>query len=288
MPPLTSKTITRLDPALPLLWRDGETLQFGVDGDVRVRVDAPWVELLLARMANGFRRVSFDVIAHGAGAPHRQARALLARVEPLLVDEEISYRAAWVESIDHVDGRDEYRMREALADEGVSLGRRESREDVGVILVQGAAAALQFARYLREDTTHLPVAFERGRTTVGPLVVPGRSACLACRDGHERDRDPAWPRLHTQLIGRGAGPISAARVAEAATLAARLLSDAAEVGTYAEVSATRGRSWRSVSFHEDCRCRVPSSRSPRGTSTAPVRLDQPSETRTATAFARPA
>lgn len=288
MSPLSSTTITRLDPAVPLLWRDGDTLQLGVDGDVRLTVDAPWIEPLLARMAGGFRLAAFDVIAHGVGAPRQEARALLGRLRPLLVEDVDVGGAAWVESIDIFDGRSEYRMREALIDEGVAQGSRSSRHDVGVILVEGAAAALQFARYLRDDTAHIPVSFERSRFTVGPLIVPGATPCLACRDAHERDRDAAWPRLHAQLIGRSAGTVSTAHVAEAAAMVARLLSSAAAPGEFVEVSESRGRVWRSVTFHEECRCRDLSSRSPRGTATElapPAPLSAPTTPR---AYARPA
>ncbi len=288
MPPLTPKTLTRLDPAVPLLWRDGRTIQFGDDGDLRIDVGEPWVEPLLTRMATGFRRAGFDVVAHAVGAPRDEARMLLARLQDRLVDDPVAPRAAWVESIDIADARCEYRMREALADEGVPGGDRGRPDHVGVILVEGAAAALQLARYLREDVPHLPVAIERGRTTVGPLVLPGASPCLSCRDGHARDRDPAWPRMHAQLVGRGAGVISAARIGEAATLAARLLRQPDAGGASVEVSADGERVWRSVTFHAECRCRDLSSPSPRGSATAPVPLDRPSATTRVRAFARPA
>jgi hypothetical protein len=286
MSPLSPKTITRLDPGVPLLWRDSETLQVGVDGDVRLPVDAPWVVPLLTRMAEGFRMNSFDVIAHGAGAPRREAQMLLARLRPLLIDDAATTRAAWVESVGMADGRCEYRMREALADEGVEPGDRSNPQDCGVILVQGAAAALHLARYLRDDISHLPVALERGRTTVGPLVIPGETPCLTCRDGHERDRDPAWPRLHAQLIGRSPGPVGTARIAEAAALAARLLAVDAADGSFVEISESGGRVWRSVGFHAECRCRAQPSRSPRENATAPAPPAPPSATTTATASAR--
>jgi hypothetical protein len=288
MPPLSPKTITRLDPAVPVLWRDGETLQLGVDGEIRLHADSTWVEPLLTRMAAGFRMSSFDVIAHGVGAPRQEARKLLDRLRPLLVDDLEVASAVWVESIDLGDARCEYRMREALNDEGVRRGDRSAPSDIGVVLIEGAAAALQFARYLREDTRHLPVSFERGRMTVGPVVLPGVSPCLACRDLHERDRDPAWPRMHAQLIGRSAGAIGAARIAEAAALVARLLAERQSPGGFVEVSESRGRVWRSVTFHEECRCRDLSSRSPRGTGTVPVPLALPSAPTTPPAYARPA
>lgn len=286
MSPLTPATTTRLDPAVPLLWRDGETLQIGIEGTLRIAASEPWVERLVARMAAGFRRPSFDVIAHAAGAPRAEARLLLARLEPLLVDDPQTPRAAWVESIHLLDGRCEYRMRDALRDEGVEEGSRQDPAHIGVVLVEGAAAALQFGRYLREDISHLPVAFEPGRTTVGPLVVPGSSPCLTCRDRAQVDRDAAWPRMHAQLIGRAAGPISAARIAGAATLVARLLSETGSSGSIVEVSAEGRREWRSVLFHEECRCREQSFLSLPGSETAPAPLVPQSATRTATAYAR--
>ncbi len=35
--------------------------------------------------------------------------------------------------------------------------------------------------------------------SVGPLVVPGRTACLRCEDLHRLERDPVWPELLLQL-----------------------------------------------------------------------------------------
>lgn len=286
MSPLTPKTTTRLDPAVPLLWRDGETLQIGIEGTLRIAATEPWVERLVGRMAAGFRRSGFDVLAHAAGAPRADARMLLARLEPLLIDDPVAPRAAWVESIDVLDGRSEFRMRDALLDEGVAAGRREEPRDIGIVLVEGAAAALQFARYLRDDTMHLPVSWERGTTTIGPLIIPGETPCLTCRDEHERDRDAAWPRMHAQLIGRSAGPISAARVADAATLVAQLLAETASPGSFVEVSGDGRRAWRSVTFHAECRCRERSFLSLPGTATVPAPLDPQSVTTTTREYAR--
>jgi hypothetical protein len=285
--PLTPPILTTLDPSAPLLWRDERTLQLGDDDGMLIEADAAWVELLLSRLRTGFRRGSFDVIAHTAGAPRDAARALLARLEPVLRDEPPVPRPAWVESIGIDDGRSEYRIREALADEGVSLVDHGRRPGVGVVLVRGAAAALHFARHLREDTPHLPVSFEPGRVTIGPLVTPGESACLACRDAHATDLDPAWPLLHTQMIGRDPGPIRAAQVAEAGRLAALLLvGDGSGDGRVVRVSADGSRVWRSVTFHEECRCRDPWSPSRRGTSTERALHALPISPTTARAFAR--
>jgi bacteriocin biosynthesis cyclodehydratase domain-containing protein len=54
-------------------------------------------------------------------------------------------------------------------------------------------------RWTAAGVPHLPVLLRDGVAIVGPLVVPGRTACLACVEAHRRDRDPAWPVLAAQL-----------------------------------------------------------------------------------------
>jgi bacteriocin biosynthesis cyclodehydratase domain-containing protein len=46
---------------------------------------------------------------------------------------------------------------------------------------------------------HLAVGVRGQVAVVGPLVVPGRTACLQCVYLHRVDRDPAWPALAAQL-----------------------------------------------------------------------------------------
>ncbi len=57
---------------------------------------------------------------------------------------------------------------------------------------------------------HLVVGVCETGGAVGPLVVPGRSACLRCLDLSRTDRDPAWPVVQAQLrAGRSVLPIPA-------------------------------------------------------------------------------
>lgn len=286
MPPLTPLILTRLAPHAPLLLRDDGTVQFGIDGAPTVRADEEWIEPLLRRLRAGFRRSSFDVIAHAAGAPRAAARDLLAMLEPLLVDDPPPLPRVWVEAGAVRDARCAHRLREALADERVAAGDLTRADDVAVIVLPGTAAALQLAPYLRDDIPHLPIAVERRRAVVGPLVVPGRTPCLACRDGHARDRDPAWPLLHAQMIGRDPGPVSVALIAGAGAAAAALLAAGPAASTVVTLAADGSRATTEVPFHEGCRCREPSSRSPRGSATAPARPDRPTSPSSATGFAQ--
>lgn len=56
--------------------------------------------------------------------------------------------------------------------------------------------------WMRDSVPHLLVRVSEGHATVGPFVVPGRTACLRCLDGHATDADPSWPLLVTQYAAR--------------------------------------------------------------------------------------
>jgi bacteriocin biosynthesis cyclodehydratase domain-containing protein len=58
--------------------------------------------------------------------------------------------------------------------------------------------------WVREGTPHLLLRFTEGHATLGPYVVPGRTACLRCVDAHHTDTDPAWPLLVRQYAAASA------------------------------------------------------------------------------------
>ena len=61
------------------------------------------------------------------------------------------------------------------------------------------------AGLLADGVPHLAAAAGEAIGIVGPLVLPGRSACLHCLDLARAGRDPAWPLVLAQLIGRQPG-----------------------------------------------------------------------------------
>ena len=74
------------------------------------------------------------------------------------------------------------------------------RPDLVVLAPREGAAEPQIGdRLLRADTPHLLVSVRETTAVVGPLVVPGESACLRCLDLRRSDRDPDWPLIAAQL-----------------------------------------------------------------------------------------
>jgi hypothetical protein len=135
----------------------------------------------------------------------------------------------------------------------------------------------------RDRVAHLPVRLRDGTGVVGPLVLPGRSACLGCVELHRCARDPGWPAVTAQLVGRPGRGGAAAAAATAALGVAQVLAtlDVAGgggaaappvLGATLELDLVGGELLRRVwSAHPDCTCGAPPSaracepRSERGT-----------------------
>jgi hypothetical protein len=141
-----------------------------------------------------------------------------------------------------------------------------TRPDVAVLAPVTAIAPGLTDELLRAGVPHLSAGVRERTGVVGPLVVPGRSACLRCLDLHRTDRDPAWPHVAAQLAGAAGSAVQpcdtvlATAVASQAALQVLLLVDGEASppsldGTL-EISLddgrTRRRSWRP---HHACGCR---------------------------------
>jgi bacteriocin biosynthesis cyclodehydratase domain-containing protein len=121
------------------------------------------------------------------------------------------------------------------------------------------------ASLMREQIPHLAAAADEAIGIVGPLVVPGRTACLRCMDLARTDRDPAWPIILAQLAGREPdplacdAPLAAAVAAHAAAQALAFIDRPSETGAVANGTLElvlpswqwRRRTWPP---HPDCGC----------------------------------
>ena len=115
------------------------------------------------------------------------------------------------------------------------------------------------------SVAHLTAAASEAIGLVGPLVMPGRTACLSCVDMARTDRDPAWPLILAQACGQTPHPpactavLTAAVAAQAAAQALAFLDQSTVMA--AVINGTlelvlpdwqwRRRSWAP---HPQCRC----------------------------------
>ncbi|GLW56251.1 ThiF family adenylyltransferase [Kitasatospora phosalacinea] len=127
-------------------------------------------------------------------------------------------------------------------------------------------AAVDAQELMRAGIPHLYTGVLEHLGVVGPLVVPGASACGSCATLARRDEDEAWPRLLAQLIDEGPGRARlpacdgavAAAVAGLAALHVQLYLDGApppSVDGWCELSAADGMVRRlRLRSHPDCGC----------------------------------
>jgi len=73
-----------------------------------------------------------------------------------------------------------------------------ARPDLVVLAPAHGMARSAAHGLVREGVPHVVGLVEGTTAVVGPLVLPGRSACVQCTDLHRTERDPAWPRLIAQ------------------------------------------------------------------------------------------
>lgn len=70
------------------------------------------------------------------------------------------------------------------------------------------------------DVPHLAVAAAGPQAVIGPLVLPGATSCLRCRDLHLADADPSWSRVAVQWAMHRAVPVASGLAQLAGTWAA--------------------------------------------------------------------
>jgi bacteriocin biosynthesis cyclodehydratase domain-containing protein len=286
------------------VWRDEDTVQIGVDPDRAIAVTGMSHAAGVIRLLDGSRdraEVVAEATRRGVPAamtervmtvlaaagvlidyPARLLRSVPAelrrRLLPVLAAASLgaedgdggatvlAHRSATTVAVSGTDP-----VADSIADlltrSGLAASRRELTDGGGadLLVLVGHRSPAETAELLRLPTPHLSVTVREGIGVVGPLVLPGSTACLRCLDLARAERDPAWPLVLAQLAGIGADPpagdpvLAAAVAAQAAAVAVAYadggpLAHAAENGTLELRSPSwqwRRRSWRP---HPACCC----------------------------------
>lgn len=248
----------------------------GVHGDDRARLSGELATLGLLGggdpMPALFARDRAQVLVLGAGAVGATLAGLLAASGVGTVDALDEGPTRWSDTAPGgLRGQDVGRERGLAAREHVqrlvpSAGTGPATDpDLVVLAPTGRPDEATVARLVRGGTPHLLVAAGETVGVVGPLVVPGRSACLDCLDHSRTDRDPHWPMLATQLAAArrhsGCAHALAATVAAQAALQVLAVLDGTDTPTVdgtLELALPDWR-WRRRSWprHAACACASP-------------------------------
>lgn len=218
----------RLRPGLHVVRRDDDHLQVGVDPPWRlVLPDRPDVRRLLDDLVSGRPPVPDSPQAHRALVDLGRAGLLVERSAP-----REGVRAA-VEGGGAVAAEAARILRSA----GCHLTPAEEA-DVALVLADGEPLRADVDAHLREGRAHLVVAASAYGFTIGPFVVPGRTACLRCVDAHLGQHDPRRAVVVEQVGGLSAEAHDPGLTALVAAWAVRDVLTHAEGGRPSTWSAT--------------------------------------------------
>ncbi len=254
--------LLRLDPDVPLVWRDPFSLQFGVDpARVILRDVSDADERVIAALRSGVTRAGLAMVAKACGVSHADLARMLESLRPLMVEPREADGSRRVAIAG--DGPTARLLAHALGEVSISVSGGSAECDLGVAIGHYVLDPRLYGYWLRRDVPHLPIVFGDGTVTIGPLVEPGATACLYCLEHHRRDADASWSAIASQLWRRRSGAETPLVVREAATLAARMilrrLESGADVGVASATSfrldvATGAATRREWMPHPECGC----------------------------------
>ena len=253
--------VLKLDPRIPVVWRNPDTLQVGVDVPLMVLPDVTIGEQrVIAALVTGVSRSGLDMISRSAGG--LDLEGLLSGLESALLRPPTEISVAVT-----IEGTG------STAEEITRLlGHRVQHADAAtpgtgfaVIIADHVIDPRQHGGWLRRDIPHLPIVFGDATVRIGPLVEPGDGPCLYCLELHRTDADEAWPAIAAQLLGRRSAtetPLIAREVAAMATriVLARIERGSAEtsaLGTSSSIDLdviTGARTVRVWVRHPECGC----------------------------------
>jgi hypothetical protein len=293
----------RLDQTHTPLWRDATTMQLGEHAQSRLTDVSPWQERLLFELTRGLPDSGVEVWAELQRVHPREVRAFLDRLGTALLRIDLESRSVpggivleaprggsgdpLVVAMRMALETSSYRVtviEEADPGEHDRRGDETSGADVVVMLARHVLDPRRAAPHLRADRVHLPVVVGGAGIVIGPLIVPGATACLMCLHLARRDADEAWPMLALQLLSAGAPVPSPELVHESAAALVRILADPRSAeGRSVMLNAAGGRRQQVHRPHDACGCRAPE-----GNAKAPAQLSRSRRTTTARQNAVPA
>lgn len=242
--------LLRLDPRFPPVWRDAHTLQFGVPSPVAPLTPLPWQEHLVHELGRGISETGLPVWAESRGIRRRYLDDILDLLAPVLVRVRLEeyVPAPPVVAVDDADvpttlSRILAAGLDAAGWRVVTLAH-PAASSAALVIVVGAHVVhpRRTQTHLLDDRPYLPVTACGAGVVIGPLVVPGTTACTTCHDLHRRDADALWPQLAAQLLHAPPPEPSIAHALEASAAVARAIG-ATGAWSLGVPAAQAGRIW---------------------------------------------
>ena len=219
--------VVKIDPRLPIVWRNPRAVQIGVDPPQATLRDVDDRVLpLLHGLHLGVTIAGASLLASEAGLTVSESALIMRRLAPTFLAPEHSPlpslllrgHSAHLPHFAHVWRALGHTVSDSAQKEGGGgSGSREEAVLVGNFVLDPAL----YRACLQSDTIHTAVVFLDQSLLIGPRVTPGRGPCVHCVWRNTSDRNPHHLAITSQLWGQRA----ATDTKELAALAAWYVRD---------------------------------------------------------------
>lgn len=195
----------RIDPAIPVVWRDSETVQFGLDpvyariGPLDMTAARGIAELVrgtsVARLASivGGDSAARALIDSCGDVFHRPPRATLPRLAIVGVAPGTDVVARiWAGATRSI----------VVAPSSADV--RGHDVDFVVLVSHFVVSPIDVQPWLGRDVPHCAIVFGESSARIGPVVIPGVTACIRCVELAHIDTDVAWSAVAPQVWRKSA------------------------------------------------------------------------------------
>lgn len=277
----------RANPRVPLLWADAYTLQLGdAPSSPQCRITDAEAEVVES-IRRGLDTDTLMDLAAQAGVSESRARRLLAFLRPgLIARDALSTTGSCPELSDASYAYHAEALRRRRSGHVVEV--RGNREHIGIvrwlaehtgvrvpepgtpptqqrlgILISGASPhPHRYADWMFSRIPHVAVLLGAHGVEVTPVLRPGASPCLRCRELWQAHEHPSWPMVAAQLSARAPSPVERTVLATALSLAVSTLLSVADGAPEAHphqrhrVHPYGVAALPNTRFHPDCGCQT--------------------------------
>lgn len=249
--------VLRIDPRLSIVWRSPTELQFGAPTAVAVvPVPSDWDLQVIELFRIGIEPARLERLvsrSRKASARERVA-AIITALTPAL-DHDVHRRE---QTLPTVQLRGEPALVARLGRALTGLGFEFVDDPQVVILIDHFVA--QPPRYqplLATDQHHVAVICDDSQIRISPVITPGKTACLFCLELCQREADPQWTVVASQLVRRRAASANTTLL-NAAAIELSLILESWFVGSCPRDQLTlvccAGRFSQPLQRHPECGC----------------------------------
>ena len=260
-----SDDVYRIRTARPFLWRTPSTVQVGVDEPPLVVENIPdRAAPLLHALQSGVSRDGFQLLAQQLRVPLTWAQRLVESFSPAFRKDPSEPQPRFIVTGPGV-------ARRIVADTLRSWGfvatlashpRPSQLKAIHLWVADYVIDPQWLPRYGTGRSRHLPLVFSDRSITAGPLITPGRTPCLSCRELLLREKNPDWLALGSQLWGTSAPTATEHLARMSAVLVAMSVGHIQippltnqQTPLIASFSPNSGTlSVELATFHPECRC----------------------------------